>query len=435
VRVCLLLLPVIGLLLGGCQPDLITCVFDERDGVLLNLPPGQCFKNRTPCYQDFDKDGVGDWDKPVLLAENVKCGSDDIYELYTGDPLSPSECEDTEDGTVASERTDCYRLVRTGGDCADTDDMNYPGNTEVCDGQDNDCSARECEDEEDEEEEDEDEDCGPGANFDDEDEASFSDDGDYFFSCTPFDTPRFFIRGGSHLNGEPVGAGTSGVSVDADEAITGVLRIRLVVGNGVVGGTSGIVVPSWFDWMSLPFENRVLWDPLALNPDNARDAPAGVTDFDIVLTEEDGLFAPFIDDDEEYLTLMAGGLHAEFSKPDPYEPPEPPFPDEEADPEPIPSEHLASLTNPGYCGGEVECAPVWSFENVAADHFDFDVSDLDDLALASCSTFGATRVPLLFTALDSNFRPCELSPGNFDCAPLYVPSPVGCAFIKLKASR
>ena len=109
------------------------------------------------CYVDIDNDTYGSTD--TVLSSIISC-------IGSGIANNATDCVDTDalqkpgqtwwkdaDGDGVSDgisKTQCTRpvehyvsseLTATSGDCDDTDPLNFPGNPEVCDFQDNDCDG------------------------------------------------------------------------------------------------------------------------------------------------------------------------------------------------------------------------------------------------------------------------------------------------------
>jgi len=124
---------------------------------IVDMGVDECPPTYTTYYRDDDDDGYGqDADSQYL------CAPSDPYDTTVG-----GDCDDTDadehpgqtwykdadndghsDGTT--DTTSCTRpagykvaseLTATSGDCNDNDGNNYPGNTESCDGYDNDCDG------------------------------------------------------------------------------------------------------------------------------------------------------------------------------------------------------------------------------------------------------------------------------------------------------
>ena len=134
---------VAGLLLGGCLGQLELCAFHDVEGIRGRIE--DCTLDL--CFRDEDGDGVA----AVDSADDSTC----VGGLEVGD----------------------Y------GDCDDTDDNNFPGNVEVCDGLDNDCVG--------------------GPDFDSEEDETLPGAAP---SCSPAQTPRLFLRGGGWIGPSADGA-------------------------------------------------------------------------------------------------------------------------------------------------------------------------------------------------------------------------------------
>jgi len=113
-------------------------VDDDGDGV---PAADDCDDNdalSTVVAEDADCDGV------VTAADCDDNDASSTVQAEDGDcdgVLTAADCDDNNaTSTVVAEDADCDGSL-TSADCADDDDANYPGNTEICDGADNDCDT------------------------------------------------------------------------------------------------------------------------------------------------------------------------------------------------------------------------------------------------------------------------------------------------------
>lgn len=147
-------------------------VFGCTDPAANNYDPnatiddGSCTYGGTTWYVDTDGDTFGDANNSTTsgtqpagyVADDTDCDDTDGT-IYPGAPelcdgqindcgtatLPTDEVDDDGDGyvdcTIDAGGWDGVGSVVGGDDCDDNDSNNYPGNTEVCDGQDNDCDG------------------------------------------------------------------------------------------------------------------------------------------------------------------------------------------------------------------------------------------------------------------------------------------------------
>jgi hypothetical protein len=366
----------IAAVLAGCVEPLTFCDWDAAAGIVLNRD--EC---PATCYVDEDGDGVGagglidgelETDGMILLGEGEAC---------TGPDRSP-----------------------LGGDCDDEDDTNFPGNLEVCDGRDNDCNGE------------------PDFDFDGEerDDEDPDSDGFYAYSCTPFPSVRFFLRGGSEINGVPVDARTTEVKVTEGTPLEGTLKLEIQVPPSMaefVGG--GLHLPQAIaDSGSGHRDSFVeLWNP-------GGPGDAGIDEGRILLDLElDGTTTlPAHDDDAGELVQLAFAAMAGQDGPLPF---------------PIGAQHVGALTSPTYCCDNCDpdppsCSPLWDPPGDFGE-FDLDLADLDDLDFAACRSFGTARLPFLVAGITEGGDPCEFTPDQIDeCVPLVVGTAIGCAAVTLR---
>ncbi len=334
------LLPLL-LLLVGCVPDLVFCELGGRENIILNL--GSC---PEACFEDLDGDRFGD--ALVELEVDEEC---------IGEGLAPE-----------------------GGDCDDEDDNNFPGNAEVCDGRDNDCHN--------------------GSDFDIEEEEAEEDDG-LVFSCTPEETVRIFLRGGGHLDGQPVDGRRTSIRVHPGDLIEGEVRVRILASPEQVGRVAGGLSLSWAPGNEQGFIPQ--FDPI----DGDLGQPdAGYTDIDFVI---EGIPVPPDSADDQ-------ALYVNFA----------------ADVDTL-APYVGSLTDPHYCCEDCEdqpptCPPVWDGAGIW-DH-DLDLGDLDELDMAGCLSLGAARFFQLTFAQNEEGDACTLGVDPL-CFPVHLERAMGCSFVKL----
>jgi MYXO-CTERM domain-containing protein len=128
---------------------------------------------QTTYYLDIDGDGYGESTQSIdacspptssYVTDGTDCNDNDP-DIFPGNPEvcdgKDNDCNGLIDdgigtdwyadsdgdgvGDTATYEQNCNQpngYVGTDGDCDDTDPLNYPGNTEVCDGQDNNCDAQ-----------------------------------------------------------------------------------------------------------------------------------------------------------------------------------------------------------------------------------------------------------------------------------------------------
>ncbi len=398
---------------ASCLPVHNVCLFDAESRLAFDLPPDQCPRNADdtprPCYRDRDLDGFGEAATAVFLLEEAQTCGDPArpFQLYRGDPVAPELCE----WEVPYPDPDCYRLTTHGGDCDDTDSMAFPGNPEVCDGVDNDCSG--------------------GPDFDtDHEELAKEDgaDGAHLFTCTPVPTIRVFLRGGGHLGQRALDGTSLEVAVAPGEVIQPVLRLRFLVPRGQEPHVSGGVARSWVPnpaeaWLSFD-EFEVDFDSLTPSSDGREDR---FIDLDVTTPDKVAIPQDAFEGETHYLT-MVGAI---------------PVRDEEDGPgelEVLGNNHVGSLTSPNYCYGDGICPPVWVIpfpddpQDPQSETYDIDlnVADLEDLELAACRPFGTANMPVLFDAvpLEPNAPPrCDFTLGD-QCIPITWEFPLGCNFAK-----
>ena len=377
------------LLLAGCGNDLANCEWDGTAGISLNLPLGECRAEPWPCYGDGDGDGYGSADAMIILGPGEVCAD------AGGAPLSE------------------------GADC-DEDDNNFPTNPEVCDGADNDCNGEVDFDQEGEE-------IAPSGDEPDQDDPSH-------FSCTPYDTVRFFLRGGGVINGQPVDGRSKELLIASGEPLVGTIKLRIFATDHLLGQFSGGVSVSAPDLENRGF--KAIFDPRT----SVGQIPYSPFDQDIEL---DGDYT--LDEaDLEFDNTVRVTLAAVYGQEPELRGFEAEGPEREGG---ISPDHVASLTSPWYCcndcDNEPPCPAVWAPPpDDDSDFFDFvpDLVNLDALELASCSTHGAARFPFLVEAFDEEGYGCELTPGSPPdpdsyCYPLFDTVPVGCLSISLRVEE
>ena len=409
------LLPLFGaLVLASCVPDHVVCVFDTAADLAFDLPPNQCPREENPCYQDFDKDGFGPPEKPVfLLAEDEVCGGGaGPFQLFSGPPDRPVDCDSEDPRNDPS----CYRLTKDGGDCDDGDDNAFPGNPEVCDGEDNDCNGV--------------------ADFDtDQEEVVDDPEGlaelDHIFTCTPYGSDiRIFLRGGGFVGDRPLDGRSLEVAVNPGEEIAPLARLRILAPRGLEHLVTGGAASTWID------DPREGWRSFgAMGIDLAQRRPDDdgrddrFIDVDLGLGQEGTAIIPTdTPEGTAYYLTLAAYL---------------PFEDQEGPGDLVDLNHVdvGSLTSPDYCRDPQGCSPVWTIpfdedpddpENEIYD-LDLNVADMRDLDLAACRPFGTALMPMLFGAfpLTGGGPPgCDFNEGD-DCVPVTISVPFGCNFVKV----
>ncbi|MCO4768675.1 MAG: putative metal-binding motif-containing protein [Deltaproteobacteria bacterium] len=366
----LLLAP--ALLFLGCVDTLQPCDFDGLTGSV-----GNCALPEGDCFMDLDEDGIA--------------------ARYPNETRSPGvECDDEDSVTEGQ-----Y------GDCDDTDDNNFPGNPEVCDGLDNDCSGL--------------------PNFDVEEAELDTDTGRP--RCAAGARVQVFLRGGGSLAGADLSARSSSLEIDPGTPLTGELRLRAFFSLDGEAELSAVAVASWEDPENYDEEHPILISdpfggaPAEIDIDCEPFEERGYCD--ISVTSFGGLSAPAAGAERtEYLTIAAA---TETGAP-----------------------HLAALSSPNYCcegpdcqsGGPQEGPPC---DEVYAHQVEFegdiitdgDLRDLTELDLGGCSSFGAARVQELAEAYGGSDGPpggpperCSVIESE-DCLPFYRPKPIGCQIIPI----
>lgn len=329
----LAVLAVLSALFGmSCIPaELQRCEFADVAG-MTGVIDDSCWDSW--CFQDLDGD---------LWAEAVGRPGED----GCSGPVIPSPSE-----------TD---RVYSFGDCDDGHANRFPGNLEVCDGEDNDC---------DEETE---------FNLEDEEEGGLP-------RCARGRSARLFLAGGSRLAEQDFNAASPTLSVPSGQVLEGVLNLQVVPPEDP-RGIAVVAVASWGDRqesLTVLYEGDVT-EELLDGEIELEFGELGLVNFT----------TPQETEDESISVVIAV-----------------------ADLGPVgTAEHLASLTWPQWCCGEVECAeddlepcdPVWDDPTVGpapppeepgqlALPNQLDLASLDSLVLASCATLGVARIPLLVTA-------------------------------------
>jgi hypothetical protein len=322
---------------AGCLRPLEPCQFDGLSGAI------DTCSDPDICFEDRDGDGI------AAAYPLEECGAD---ELQTG----------------------------TYGDCDDTDDNNFPGNPEVCDGLDNDCNGE------------------PDFNDEEHDVAAGT-----LPACAPGAEVGLFLRGGGSVGGVKADATVNSVSLPRGESLAGALRLRAIFDEADIGDLSAVLTISW-----APREDAIvpIWDP--------RSEVLPVPDaspYDFTVELPDDFAAPEGGTEGSFYITIAAAVGTG-------------------------APHLAALSSPSYCCEGTDCPPpeqgapcepVWSDQ---ADGIqDPDLARLTELDLGGCATFGAASVNELFEGRNPLGARCTI--GDPQCIPLYRPKAIGCRLVPL----
>ncbi len=128
-----------------------------------NAYPGAAYnESSSSCREDADGDGYGDDTPPTnvtaggdcddsdtsiydgateVVADGIDQDCDEVDTCYTDDDKDTYGDTNTKDGIDLNCNRPFYKLANDSDDCDDTDDTVYPGASELCDGQLNDCGG------------------------------------------------------------------------------------------------------------------------------------------------------------------------------------------------------------------------------------------------------------------------------------------------------
>jgi hypothetical protein len=361
---------------SGCvPPDLVPC--EHADGLIYLQEEGE----QCPQICSDGAGGTFDWPSDGACPA---CWSDEDGDGFGVQPVAGSTSGDcpTDD------------LAAVGGDCDDTDDNRFPGNSEVCDGSDNDCDEH-------------------TEFYSGEAQVGESGTGVPVYDCDPSSSYLVFLRGGSTLAGQPISAGQPAITVAPGSSLEGTIRLR--ARNRHDGGALVPVVwvNSWRTGAAgqpSPFTPLRDWtqdrdDWAAPNPGgdaDPTDPPPGISDneFDVDLQ------AP--DEPGTYFMIVAVSGQTTHA-------------------------HVAAMSTYDYCSSIGQtCVPVWEDEFVGlGGDGKLNLVNLTEQMMAGCFSYGATMVPWVEKGLDPSGELCDDVDGDPGCQPTYKFDIMGCVYVKV----